>query len=215
VFVVRNGPDLRRVKVVPRDPNLLAMGKSILCYVGTMNPQDGVDYMLRALQHLAFTLDRKDFYCVVIGTGDAFEHLQTMTETFGLKDYIWFTGFISDEELVRYLSTADICLDPNPSNPLNDVSTWIKVMEYMAVGKPIVSFDLQETRVTAQEAAVYVTPNDALAFAKQIAFLMDRPDLRKKMGEFGKHRVHRELAWNFVSQNLLRAYARLSSENDD
>jgi glycosyltransferase involved in cell wall biosynthesis len=209
VFVVRNGPDLRRVKVVPGDPNLLAMGKNILCYVGALNPQDGVDYMLRALQHLAFTLGRRDFFCVVIGTGDAFEQLKTMTDTLGLKDYVWFAGFISDEELVRYLSTADICLDPNPSSPLNDVSTWIKVMEYMAVGKPTVSFDLKETRVTAQEAAAYVTPNDEQAFAKQIAFLMDRPDLREKMGEFGKRRINEELAWNVVSQNLLQAYASL------
>jgi glycosyltransferase involved in cell wall biosynthesis len=187
----------------------LAMGKNILCYVGALNPQDGVDYMLRALQHLAFTLGRRDFFCVVIGTGDAFEQLKTMTDTLGLKDYVWFTGFVSDEELVRYLSTADICLDPNPSSPLNDVSTWIKVMEYMAVGKPTVSFDLKETRVTAQEAAAYVTPNDEQAFAKQIAFLMDRPDLREKMGEFGKRRINEELAWNVVSQNLLQAYASL------
>jgi glycosyltransferase involved in cell wall biosynthesis len=210
VFVVRNGPDLRRIKMVSGDPNLLAMGKSILCYIGSMNPQDGLDYMLRALHHLAFMLGRKDFYCVVIGTGDSFAHLKQMADTLGLQDYVWFTGFVSDEELVRYLSSADICLDPNPSNPLNDVSTWIKVMEYMAVGKPVVSFDLKETRVTAQEAAVYVPPNDELAFAQQIAFLMDRPDLRKKMGEFGKHRVDEALAWNIVSQNLLRAYASLA-----
>src|SRR5262249_9230816 len=99
VFVVRNGPDFRRVKEVARDPYLLTMGKIILCYGGAMNPQDWVDYMLRALQYLAFTLDRKDFYCVVIGTGDSFEYLQMMTETLGLKDYVWFTGFISDEAL--------------------------------------------------------------------------------------------------------------------
>jgi glycosyltransferase involved in cell wall biosynthesis len=209
VFVVRNGPDLRRVKVVPRDPTLLAMGKCILCYIGIMNPQDGVDYMLRALQHLAFTLERKDFFCVAIGTGDAFEALQMMTERLGLKDYVRFPGFVSDEELVRYLSTADICLDPNPSNPLNDVSTWIKVMEYMAVGKPTVSFDLKETRVTAQEAALYVTPNDELAFAQQVAFLMDRPDLRQQMGAFGRRRVEEELAWEVVSHQLLRAYSSL------
>ena len=210
IFVVRNGPDLRRVKAVPGDPNLLAMGKSILCYVGAMNPQDGVDYMLRALRHLAFTLGRKDFYCVAIGIGDAFEHLKITADTLGLNDYIWFTGFVSDEDLVRYLSSADICLDPNPSNPLNDVSTWIKVMEYMAVGKPIVSFDLKETRVTAQEAAVYVPPNDELAFAQQIALLMDRPDLRNKMSAFGRRRIEEELAWNVVSENLLRAYVSLS-----
>jgi glycosyltransferase involved in cell wall biosynthesis len=165
--------------------------------------------MLRALQHLALTLDRKDFYCVVIGTGDSFEPLKQMADTLGLRDYVWFTGFVSDEALVRYLTTADICLDPNPSNPLNDVSTWIKVMEYMAMGKPVVSFDLKETRVTAQKAAVYVTPNDELGFAQQIAFLMDRPELRKKMGAFGKRRIAEKLAWNVVSQPLLRAYASL------
>jgi len=209
VFVVRNGPDRRRMRTVRPDPDLLATGKSILCYLGAMNPQDGVDYMLRALQHLAFTLDRKDFYCIVIGMGDACDDLKVMAEILGLKDHVRFTGFISDEELLRYLSTAHICLDPNPSSPLNDVSTWIKVMEYMAMAKPIVSFALKETRVTAQDAAVYVEPNDELAFAREIALLMDRRDLREKMGEFGKRRVDESLAWEFVSQNLLRAYARL------
>jgi glycosyltransferase involved in cell wall biosynthesis len=209
VFVVRNGPDLQRVRTVPGDANLRAMGKNILCYVGTMNPQDGVDYLLRALHHLAFRLDRRDFHCVVLGSGDAVEQLKAMAESLSLADYVWFTGFVKDEDLVRYLSAADICLDPDPYNPLNEASTFIKVMEYMALGKPIVSFDLKETRVTAQDAAVYVTPNDEVAFAKQIAFLMDRPDMRRKLGEFGKRRVEDELAWNVVSQNLLRAYDSL------
>jgi glycosyltransferase involved in cell wall biosynthesis len=209
VFVVRNGPDLRRIKMVPGDSRLLAMGKSILCYIGAMNPQDGVDYMLRALRHLAFTLGRRDFYCVAIGTGDSFERLKKMANTLGVQDYVWFTGFVSDEDLVRYLSTADICLDPNPSNPLNDVSTWIKVMEYMAAGKPIVCFALKETRFTAQDAAVYVEPNDELSFARQIAFLMDQPGLRKEMGDFGRRRIAEELEWSIVARNLLQAYASL------
>src|SRR5262249_47871313 len=116
VFVVRNGPDLHRIKMVPGDPRLLAMGKSILCYIGSLNPQDGVDYILRAFHHLAFMLGRKDFYCVVIGTGDSFVSLKQMATTLGLQDYVWFTGFVSHEDLVRFHSTADICLDPNPSN---------------------------------------------------------------------------------------------------
>src|SRR3989454_9027975 len=111
--------------------------------------------------------------------------------------------------MMRYLSTADICLDPNPSSPLNDVSTWIKVMEYMALGKPIVSFDLKETRISAGEAALYVTPNDENEFAKAIAHLMDDPDKRSRMGEYGRLRVHNELNWNVTSQNLLRAYNHL------
>ena len=110
---------------------------------------------------------------------------------------------------MRYLSTADICLDPNPSSPLNDVSTWIKVMEYMALGKPVVSFDLKETRISAGEAALYVTPNDEIEFARAIVQLMDDPAKRSQMGAYGRTKVHDELNWSVTSQNLLRAYRRL------
>src|SRR5207245_3255440 len=127
----------------------------------------------------------------------------------GLSDYVWFTGFIPDEDMLRYLSTADICLDPDPSSPLNDVSTWIKVMEYMALGKAIVSFDLKETRVSAGEAALYAAPNDEVEFAKAIARLMDDPAKRSQMGQFGRTRVHDELSWSVASQILLRAYRHL------
>jgi glycosyltransferase involved in cell wall biosynthesis len=108
-----------------------------------------------------------------------------------------------------YLSTADIGLDPNPSNPLNDHSTWIKVMEYMSLGKPIVCFDLKETHYSAQDAAVYVTPNDEKEYAQAIITLMDNPELRKQKGDFGKRRVYNELSWEIVSQNLLNAYKYL------
>ena len=211
VFVVRNGPDLARVRVVRPDPSLMAMGRTILGYVGAMNPQDGLDYLLRALHHLVHDLKRTDFYCVLIGEGDSREELQSLALELGLGDYVLFTGFIPDEDMLRYLSTADICLDPNPSSPLNDVSTWIKVMEYMALGKPIVSFDLKETRISADQAALYVTPNDEIGFAKAIVQLMDDPDERSKMGEYGRIRVREELNWSITSQNLLRAYSRLFS----
>jgi glycosyltransferase involved in cell wall biosynthesis len=120
-----------------------------------------------------------------------------------------FTGFIPDDEMMRYLSTADIGLDPNPSNPLNDVSTWIKVMEYMALGKPIVSFDLKETRTSAAAAAVYVPPNDELAFARAVCDLMDDPARRATMGEIGRRRIREELSWTITSRTLLKAYSRL------
>ncbi len=209
VFVVRNGPDLARVRLVGRDSPLMSMGRTILCYVGAMNPQDGIDYLLRALGHLVHDLKRTDFYCVLIGDGDSREELESQALELGLGEYVRFTGFIPDEDMMRYLSTADICLDPNPSSPLNDVSTWIKVMEYMALGKPIVSFDLKETRISAGEAALYVTPNDEIAFARAIVQLMDDPAKRSQMGEYGRIRVHDELNWDVTSQNLLRAYRRL------
>ena len=113
---------------------------------------------------------------------------RALAKTLGLENHVWFTGFIPDADMIRYLSTADICLDPNPSSPLNDVSTWIKVMEYMALGKPVVSFDLKETRTSAGDAAVYVPPNDEAAFAKAVAALMDDADRRQKMGAIGRRR---------------------------
>jgi glycosyltransferase involved in cell wall biosynthesis len=209
VFVVRNGPDLARVRLVGPDAPLMSMRKTILCYVGAMNPQDGIDYLLRALDHLVRHLKRTDFHCVLIGEGDSREGLESLALELGLDRYVQFTGFIPDEDMMRYLSTADICLDPNPSSPLNDVSTWIKVMEYMALGKPIVSFDLKETRISAGEAALYVTPNDETEFARAIARLMDDPAKRSTMGAHGRTRVQDELNWNVTSQNLLKAYARL------
>jgi glycosyltransferase involved in cell wall biosynthesis len=209
VTVVRNGPDLKRIRQVAPDEALLAMDKSIFVYVGAMNPQDGVDYLLRALKYLRDELGRRDFYCVIVGIGDSFEDLKTLALALKLEENVLFTGFVSDEELVRYLSTADICLDPNPSNPLNDVSTWIKVMEYMAMAKPTVSFDLKETRVTAAGAALYARPNSEADFATQIVTLMDSPELRLQMGTVGRLRIERELSWNVVCENLLRAYRQL------
>jgi glycosyltransferase involved in cell wall biosynthesis len=146
---------------------------------------------------------------VLIGSGDSLDGLRTQAASLGIDDYLEFTGYIPDEDLVRYLSTAEICLDPNPSSPLNDVSTWIKVMEYMALGKPIVSFDLKETRVSAGQAAAYVPPNDEMKFAEAIVRLMDDPERCVEMGRYGKERVGSELGWHITSQNLVRAYERL------
>jgi glycosyltransferase involved in cell wall biosynthesis len=211
VFVVRNGPDLERVRLVEPDQSLIRMGKTILGYVGAMNPQDGLDHLLRALQHLVHDLKRTDFFAVLIGDGDSREELESEAVKLGIANQVMFTGFVPEEDMLRYLSTAEICLDPNPSSPLNDVSTWIKVMEYMALGKPIVSFDLKETRTSAGDAAVYVPPNKDAEFARAIASLMDDPARRQKMGDCGRARVEDELNWNVVSKNLLAAYSRLFS----
>ncbi len=182
------------------------MGKEILVYIGVMGPQDGVDYLLRSLRGLVYSMARTDFYCVIIGRGDAVEDLKVLRDELQLQDYVRFTSRIPIEDLMRYLSTADICLDPNPSNPLNDSSTSIKVMEYMALAKPIVSFDLKETRYSAQEAAIYATPNDVEEFAEAIVSLMDDPHKRAKMGAFGRKRVFHKLAWRHLSKDLLLAY---------
>jgi len=208
VFIVRNGPDLARMKATPPDERLKDMHKKILVYIGIMGPQDGVDYLVRALHHLVNTLGRTDFYCVLIGKGDSLESLKALARELKIDDYLWFTGFIPEADLVRYLSTADICVDPDPSSPLNDVSTWIKIMEYMAFEKPIVTFDLKETRYSARDAALYVPPNDEAAFARALVTLMDDEGLRREMGARGRARIESELNWDIMKQNLLEAYAR-------
>jgi glycosyltransferase involved in cell wall biosynthesis len=209
IFVVRNGPDLRKIHPVDPDERLKSMRKTILGYVGDINPQDGLDYLLRSLRHLVDDLGRKDVYCVIIGTGDALVDLKVLAHELGIAEHVWFTGFVSDADLLRYLSTADICVCPDPSSPLNDVSTWIKIMEYMALHKPIISFDLAETRYSAQGAAVYAPPNDEKKFAEAIAYLIDHPAERTRLGALGYQRVVHELAWQHVSKNLVLAYQTL------
>jgi glycosyltransferase involved in cell wall biosynthesis len=158
---------------------------------------------------LRYELGRDDFHCVIIGAGDSLHDLRSLADSIGLNGEVEFTGYVSDKELQESLAAADICMDPDPASPLNNISTWIKVMEYMAYGKPIVSFDLKETRYSAQDAAIYVAPNDEAAFARATARLMDDRDLRERMGQFGRARVERELQWSVVGQNLGLAYADL------
>jgi glycosyltransferase involved in cell wall biosynthesis len=209
VTVVRNGPNLDRLQVVPPDPELSKKATHIIGYVGEMGPQDGLDYLLRALKHLVDDLGFTDFYCVIIGQGSALPGLRKMADELNLNDHVWLTGRVSDEDLVRYLSTTDICVDPDPSNPFNDRCTMIKMMEFMTFSKPIVAFDLPEHRFTAQSAAIYVPNNDELEFARAIARLMDDPELRRKMGTTGRQRIEQELAWTYSAQNLVSAYEKL------
>jgi len=209
IFVVRNGPNQMRMTPVAPSVRLRGMNKYIVCYVGSLNPQDGVDYLLRSLHHLAYDLKHSDFHCVIMGTGDSLEDLRDLAENLQLNGFVELTGFVSDEDLQANLAAADICVDPDPSSPLNDVSTWIKVMEYMASAKPIVTFDLKETRFSARDAAIYVEPNKETEFAEAIAQLMQQPELQKRMGAYGRRRVEDELQWAKVGKNLLTAYETL------
>jgi glycosyltransferase involved in cell wall biosynthesis len=209
IFIVRNGPNQMRMASAAPSARLRRMDKCILCYIGSLNPQDGVDHLLRSLRHLMYDLKCSDFHCVIMGTGDSLQDLRDLAGQLQLNGCVELPGFVSDEDLQANLAAADICLDPDPSSPLNDVSTWIKVMEYMAYGKPIVAFDLKETRVSAGDAAIYVRPNEESEFAKTVAQLMEEPQLRSKMGEYGRRRVEDELQWNKVGRNLLTAYETL------
>ncbi|MFE6158063.1 glycosyltransferase family 4 protein [Streptomyces sp. NPDC056486] len=207
VFVVRSAPQTDRFQPVPPEPELKRGKPHLLCYLGVMGPQDGVDYALRALAKLRDELGRTDWHAVFVGSGDAFDAMVELSGQLGLSEQVEFTGRIPDADLVRYLSTADVCLSPDPRNPLNDVSTMNKVLEYMAMGRPIVSFDLREARVSAGDAAVYAPANDEAQFAKLIALLLDDPQKRARMGEIGQERIGGQLSWRNSQASLLAAYA--------
>jgi glycosyltransferase involved in cell wall biosynthesis len=207
VFVVRSAPIVERFRQVDPEPELKKGKQHLLCYLGVMGPQDGVDYALRSLALLRDELGRDDWHAVFVGAGDTFDEMVALAKRLGIDDVVEFTGRIPDEDLVRYLSTADVCLSPDPHNPLNDVSTMNKVMEYMAMSRPIVSFELTEARVSAGEAAVYAPANDELEFARLTARLLDDPEERARMGKLGKERVEGPLAWSNSQKALLAAYA--------
>lgn len=211
ITVVRNGPDLETRAPVAPDPELRARAGTLLGYVGVMGKQDGVEHLLYALRHLVYDLGKTDVLCVLIGRGDMWEELKRLARELGLEDHAWFTGFVPDEDLLRYLSTVDICVDPDPSNPFNDRSTMIKMLEYMALAKPIAAFDLPEHRVTAQGAAVYAQPNDDYALARAIAELVDDRPRREAMGALGRRRVEGALSWPHSAPRLLEAYEKLLS----
>jgi len=204
--IVRNGPRLDRMRLVAADPELAQMGKTILAYVGVMSRHDGIDYLLRALHCLAYTLKRTDFYCVLIGAGSAYDNLQKLALQLNLSEYVRFAGWLEREEMLPILSAADIGLDPDPATPYTDRSTMIKMMEYMALSKPIVAFDLTEHRFTARGAALYARPNDEHDFAEKIILLMDDPERRQRMGQMGRERIETELAWLYQVKHLLCAY---------
>ncbi|MFD7534693.1 glycosyltransferase family 4 protein [Streptomyces sp. NPDC059819] len=206
VFVVRSAPATERFQPVPPEVGLKQGKPHLLCYLGVMGPQDGVDYALRALARLQQELGRSDWHAVFIGAGDAFDAMVRLSGQLGLSEQVQFTGRVPDADLVRYLSTADVCLSPDPRNPLNDVSTMNKVLEYMAMGRPVVSFDLREARVSAGDAAVYAAANDEAEFARLIAELLDDPDRRARMGKIGQERVNGPLSWRNSQRSLLAAY---------
>jgi glycosyltransferase involved in cell wall biosynthesis len=206
ITIVRNGIELCRLHGTEADHAMRHNAKTIIGYVGVMGFQDGVDYLLRALRHLVRDLGRSDFFCVLVGGGDAVADLKTMTCQFGLSPHVLFTGMVHHTEVASHLGAADICVAPEPSSPYNDRSTAVKVMEYMSLAKPVVAFDLPEHRFTAQGAALYATPNDELEFARILADLMDNPTRRKAMGQLGRKRMETQLAWDFAVPHLLRAY---------
>ena len=209
VFVVRNGPDLERLKVVTHEPELKRGRRYLLAYVGLMGIQDGVEYALYTLYELVHKRGRQDVSLVLMGDGDAASGLHMLTHELQLDEYVNFTGWVISKDLVRYLTVADVGLTPDPQNGLNEFCTIVKTMEYMAMGKPVVAFDLAETRFTAQDAALYAIPNLVEDFASKIEVLLDDENLRLRMGACGRKRIEEVLSWDHTKKELLLAYKGL------
>ena len=206
VVVVRNGPDLDRYSICPQPQNRKPVRVG---YIGNMNPQDGVDYLIRAARHICVNLGRTDVEFVLMGKGDSFTDLRRLAVDLGLGERVRFTGRISDEEALRELGACDIGCQPDPMNPLNNVSTMNKVMEYMALAKPVVAFDLLETRVSCGAAALYAGECTPEALAAEILKLADDFELRRRMGLEGRREVEQRLAWKFSEAPYLSVYRSL------
>ncbi len=209
IYVVRTGPEFKQLAPVPAEPALKRGAEFLVCYLGEMCPQDGVDYLLRAAHYLRHQLGREDVRFVLIGGGPAVPDLQALNQRLKLTDKVEFTGRLPDADVSRYLSTADVCVDPDPYSEWADNSTMNKILEYMVFSKPIVAFDLKEIHNSARRAALYARPNDISQFAQKIDHLLEDAALRHRMGAYGHRRVVHELAWACTHTPLLAAYARL------
>jgi glycosyltransferase involved in cell wall biosynthesis len=213
VFIVRNGPDLERFTPVAPDLSWKQGKTYMIGYLGIMGPQDGVDHALRALAHIVPRRD--DWHAVFVGEGDQLEALRALASELGIADRVTFAGWRLDDDIRSILSTCDVCLAPDPPSPLNDVSTMIKIPEYLAMGCPVISYDLPEARVSAGAAAVYAEPGDSAALGAALDGVLGDPARRAAMAAAGLEAVRDRLAWQHQVPALLAAYERAAGVGSD
>lgn len=212
VTVVRSGPSLDRMTIVPPNSDW-KKGKSYLVgYVGVMGKQEGIDHLLQAVHHIISERNRQDIHFVLIGGGTEFEALQTQNRNLGLEEYVTFTGRIPDQPMIEALCTADVCVNPDIANEMNDKSTMNKIMEYMALGKPIVQYDLIEGKYSAQKASLYAERNNPKDLGDKIITLLDDSEKREEMGKYARNRVFKELHWGIEEQKYLKVYDKFARQ---
>ncbi|RKF15970.1 glycosyltransferase WbuB [Altericroceibacterium spongiae] len=211
VFVVRSGPDLSRLKLVPPVEHWKKGREYLIGYVGVMGDQEGIDLLIDAAHHIVFDMGRQDIQFCLVGGGPSLASLKALTDERGLSEYVTFTGRAPDKDLFEVLSTMDVGVNPDRVNPMNDKSTMNKIMEYMALGKPIVQFDVIEGRFSAEDASLYAKANDPVDMAHKIVDLLADPEARRRMGAYGRARVENELSWNHQVEPLIAAYKQALS----
>lgn len=206
VHVLRSGPRLERLKIQSPKPEIKRGKRFMVGYLGVIGQQEGIEYLLEAARYLRDEKGRDDIFWGIVGGGPHLEALRRKSEEMGLQDIVEFTGRVSDEKMLDYLNTADVCVNPDEYNAMNDKSTMNKVLEYMALGKPIVQFDLTEGRYSAQDASLYAERNNARDMADKIVMLLDDSERREKMAAIGRERILNELSWDHTSRALISAY---------
>ncbi|MFT6445501.1 MAG: glycosyltransferase involved in cell wall biosynthesis [Sulfitobacter pontiacus] len=209
VFVVRSAPRVENFIPGPGNPEMRKGAGSVMGYVGVIGQQEGMDLLVLAADHLIRKLDKTDVHFLIVGFGPHLEEVQRDVAAHDLDAYFTFTGALYGEDLLSALNVIDIGVSPDPKNPMNDISTMNKVMEYMTLEKPLVQFDLTEGRVSAGDAGLYARANDPVDFAEKIAALIDDPDARARMGAMGRKRVLNDLSWSHTEPQLLAAYDRI------
>lgn len=206
ISIVRSGPDADEMRRGPESPALRHGRKHLCCYLGIMGPQDGVDVLLRSVDHYVHVLGRHDAHFALLGFGDCLEQLRRQCAALDLEKYVSFPGKADGDMIAAYLSTAAVGLQPDPVNAFTDASTMNKTLEYMAYGLPVVAYDLRETRVSAGRAGVYVAAGDEHGYARGLADLLDDAERRTRLGREGRARIERALAWRFSERVYVRLY---------
>jgi glycosyltransferase involved in cell wall biosynthesis len=212
VFVVRSGPDLNRLRVVAPDPQRRGSFAHMVGYLGVIGDHEGLNYLLQAVHHIVSERGRDDIKFLIIGSGPELPALQAMSTRLGIDHFVEFAGWLPDEQLICDISSCDLCVAPDEVNPMNDLSTMNKILEYMALEQPIVQFDLREGRVSAGEAAVYARPNDAIDLSAKILALIDAPEKRRRMAAIGRERIENTFAWHHQKPNLVACYASIFAD---
>ncbi|MDZ7964892.1 MAG: glycosyltransferase family 4 protein [Nostoc sp. DedSLP03] len=209
VFVVRSAPDLSRFRRMPPNPNYRRGRNYLIGYMGVMGEPEGIDYLLRMVYYIVYKKNRSDIHFMLIGSGPMAEKLKDLSKELEVNEFVEFTGFKQGEELLERLSSCDVCVEPSPTSAYNENCTMNKILEYMAMGKAIVQFDLREGRRSAQEASLYAKPNDEVEFAEKILELLDSPERRQKIGAEGRRRMEEILEWQYQAPKLLDAYDKV------